>query len=82
MTTKDYLNRLKKFDQLIRQRATGTPAQLAEKLNISERMVYNYINELRDIGLPITYCNQQQSYIYTKEGSFYAGFIIENQLYE
>lgn len=63
------------LDYLIRHRATGTPAQLAGKLQISERMLYDYISELQEIGLPITYCRQLQSYIYTIQGSFKAGFV-------
>jgi hypothetical protein len=40
-------------------------------------MLYGYISELREMGLPITYSKQLHSYIYTEPGYFFAGFINE-----
>ena len=74
MNTNEYLTRIKQIDKLIRLRHTGTPEKCACKLNISKRTLYNYINEMRDIGTPISYSKELQSYIYTTEGGFYAGF--------
>lgn len=64
MTINKYLNRLKQLDQLIRQQNTGTPKELALKLGISERQVYNLIEELRNQGAPIAYNRVTQSYCY------------------
>ena len=75
MNTKDYLDRLKKIDELIRHETTGNPSELACKLEISERMLYKYIKELKMIGLPIGYCKELRSYIYTSKGKFVFGFI-------
>jgi predicted DNA-binding transcriptional regulator YafY len=61
-----YINRLKQLDQLIRQKCTGTPKQLAEKLNLSERQIYICLEEMRDLGLPISYCRYRQTYYYTE----------------
>jgi len=77
MNAKDYLSRLKQIDSLIRNRATGCPEQFAGKLCMSKRRLYTYINELKKIGLPITYCRDLKSYIYTTEGRFVADFIIK-----
>jgi predicted DNA-binding transcriptional regulator YafY len=60
------LFQLEQIDQLIRMKATGTPSQLASKLNLSERHIYRLINDLRDMGFPIEYHRFNGSYYYTK----------------
>jgi predicted DNA-binding transcriptional regulator YafY len=67
---KKFLERFKKIDYLICIRGTGTPAQLADKLDISESMVYEYLSVLRDQGAPIAYDKERQTYFYEKKGSF------------
>lgn len=63
---KKFLERFKKIDYLIGIRGTGTPAQLATKQDISESMVYEYLNVLRDQGAPIAYDKERQSYFMKK----------------
>ena len=60
----DEIERLKRLDCLIRLKATGTPVQLASRLNISERTVYNEIDTLRLLGAPIEFCKTHNSYCY------------------
>lgn len=74
MNANDYLFRIKQIDSLVRTHATGTPDQLAFKLHISRRTLFTYIKEMKNIGLPISYSKELQSYIYTKQGVFMAGF--------
>ena len=78
MTVYKYVNRLKRIDQLIRQQRTGSPKALAEKLQISESHVYNCIDELRDLGLPIMYCRSRQTYYYTDMVQLNINFSIIN----
>ncbi len=59
--------RLKYIDLLISRSATGTPKNLAQKLNISEITVYRYIREMKELGAPIKYCRICSSYKYTEE---------------
>ncbi len=61
------LNQLEKIDNLIRLKSTGTPIQLAKKIDTSERTVYNLINELRILGASIKFCKFNQSYYYMEE---------------
>ncbi len=49
---RDIIDRLSRLDHLIRIKGTGTPAQLAERLNLSERSIYDYINFMKGLGLP------------------------------
>lgn len=67
--------RLVYLNQLIRQKATGSPRELAKKLGITERAWYKLRDELvNDLRLPIDYCPHSRSYVYTEEGSFEIGF--------
>lgn len=68
MPTLKYINRIRRIDQLIRLQNTGGPAELAKKIGVSERIVYDYINFMRELGAPIKYCPYTNSYIYTEEG--------------
>ncbi len=44
-------------------RGTGTPAELAIKLEISERSVKRIVKEIRDEGISIRYNSRRGSYI-------------------
>jgi predicted DNA-binding transcriptional regulator YafY len=65
-----YIARLKRLDQMIRIKATGTPKELAQKLEISERSVYHYIELLREFDAPVEYCPHRRTYYYSEEGKF------------
>ncbi len=50
---------------------TGSPKQLASKLAITERSVYNYIAFMkRELKAPIVYNYQRLSYVYNDEWDF------------
>jgi len=58
------LNQLQRVDQLIRMKATGTPEQLASRLGISKRTVFEVITFMKSLDAPIYYCHHRQSYCY------------------
>ena len=60
------MERIKYLNSLIQRGATGTPLQLAEKLNVSKATANRLIAELRDRGAPILYCKHSQCYKYTE----------------
>ena len=66
MTFLEQVVLLKRMDALIKRKSTGTPFQLARRLNISRSSVHNYIKILKEFGAPVVYCNRSRSYIYTK----------------
>lgn len=66
----DQLQVLDRLDQLIRLKATGNSKDLANRLGISFRNVYNLIAILKDLGAQILYCRVRQSYYYANEVSF------------
>jgi biotin operon repressor len=77
MNTTKYLQRLQRIDALIRRQNTGSPKDLAEKLEISERQVYNCIEELKEMGLPISYYRNRQTYAYDENCKLNIGITIE-----
>lgn len=66
----EIVNRFKTVDFLISTKSTGTPTQLARRLSISERNLYNFLNLMRHLGCPIRYSRYRQTYYYTEPGSF------------
>jgi predicted DNA-binding transcriptional regulator YafY len=67
---KQYFVRLQTIDRLIRIKGTGPPRQLAGKLGISERALYDFLELMKDMGAPITYNKNRQSYMYKEDGGF------------
>jgi predicted DNA-binding transcriptional regulator YafY len=63
------ISRLIKLDHLIRMKATGNPEQLADKLGVSRRCVFDYINILKELGAPVAFSKSRTSYYYTENGN-------------
>lgn len=60
-----------RIDALIVKEQTGSPKQLAVKLAITERSVYNYIAFMKkEMKAPISYNSLRVSYIYTDSCDF------------
>lgn len=66
---------IERVDGLIRRKATGNPSQLAGRLNISERSLYNLINLMKEMEAPVAYCRTMESFYYEYEVDFTVGFI-------
>lgn len=64
MTLTTPLERMQRLDHLISMKATGTPQELADKLDISRRMLYEYLLAMKDMGLSIEYCKFSRNYFY------------------
>lgn len=65
---------IKRIDQLIRLQATGTPIELAERLDISKTKLYRVLNTMRDLDAPIHYDGALKSFVYSKAVGFRFGF--------
>jgi transcriptional antiterminator len=60
-----------KIDDLIVREASASPEIIAQKLNISERTVYNYIKFMKDdLEAPIVFSRINNTYKYNKPGRF------------
>lgn len=62
-----YLEKLETVKYLSQTKRTGTPRQLAGKLQISERTVRRMVQQLRESGYPITYDRFRYTYTVTED---------------
>lgn len=67
---------IERIDQLVRLRATGTPKQLAGRLEISEATLFRIIDTMKELNAPLYYDFGVQSYLYEEETSFKCGFYV------
>ena len=71
---------IERIDRLIHRQATGTPDQLADRLNISKTKLYRIINMMKELGAPIEYDFAKQRFIYEEEVGFRFGFFHQTSL--
>lgn len=62
----DTFYQLERLAHLIQRKATGSPAELAEKLGVTLRTVHNLLEQLRNLGADIAYCRERCSYYYVQ----------------
>ncbi|MBX9784667.1 MAG: HTH domain-containing protein [Chitinophagaceae bacterium] len=68
-------HRVTRINNLIQIKATGTPKQLAHKINVSERTLYGLLKAMKKYGAPVKYNRFKQTYYYEESGSFKIKFI-------
>jgi len=66
-----FVIRLERINHLIQTKATGNPRQLSNRLNISERSLYEYMAVLKEMGAPIQYDRHRETYFYN-EGTLFS----------
>jgi transcriptional antiterminator len=60
-----YYERTKVLIELIEKEKTGSPRELAGKLGLKERMIYNLLDDLGlALGKDVCYCKEKKSYIF------------------
>lgn len=74
MTFIEKLKQIERIDALIRRRGTGSPRELAQRLQISESTLYENIKVMKDLGAEIGYSKSRRSYYYQSGGQFHLGF--------
>ena len=67
MNLLEQLSLLERLDNLINRKNTGTAQEMAERLDISRRSVFNYLEKLRYYGAEIDFCPIRKSFIYVNE---------------
>jgi len=64
------IDNINQLIELIKAEETGTPQELAVKMNVSKRMVHIYINLLKqEFKAPIEYNKKKQTYCFSEKGS-------------
>ena len=63
------IQKIKHFIYLVQKERTGSPIEVAIKLGVSERMIYNYVGILKnEFNVPIDYNRYKQSYCFFECG--------------
>ncbi|MCM0042493.1 MAG: hypothetical protein NBV61_06975 [Algoriphagus sp.] len=66
MTGMKYYERYKLLIELIEKKQTGSPKELALKLGLKERMVFNVLDDLRlYLEKDITFSTEENSYFFS-----------------
>ena len=60
---------LQRIANLIKMKATGTPKDLAEKVEVSRSALYRHIDTLKSLGASINYCKHRRTYYFEKDFS-------------
>jgi len=71
------IERLERLCKLIEEGSTGTPEELANHLSISKRQLFYHIEQLRDLGAPISYSKKSQTYYYLESAKVRIDFTLE-----
>lgn len=58
----EYYKKLNRIQELASRNATGSPKELAKKLNVSERTLYRLVHKLKNQGVSIEYCRKINTY--------------------
>jgi len=64
MSTIDKLFKLDRLHFYIKNKATGTPDDFAEKMGCCKKTIYNLIDELKEIGADVCYNENLKSFEY------------------
>lgn len=64
MKTIKNLERLQQIHLLIESETTGSPRELANRMHVSERLVYNLMEQLKDFSADICYDRSRKTYYY------------------
>ncbi|MDR2909946.1 MAG: HTH domain-containing protein [Bacteroidales bacterium] len=67
MAYEDYFMKIESLQCYIRTGHTGSAYELAKKLNVSRRTLFNYLEILRDKGSEIKFCKIQKTYYFVKQ---------------
>lgn len=65
MSIQKHIDRINYLCKLIENEATGTPEELAVKLNLSKRHTFNLLNDLKDLGAEIKYSRMKRTYCFS-----------------
>jgi transcriptional antiterminator len=61
------IERMQLLNKLIKEQRTGSPEDLAERLGVSRRQLYAYLEYMKDFGLEICFSRKLNSFVYCDE---------------
>ncbi|TVP54235.1 MAG: HTH domain-containing protein [Mongoliibacter sp.] len=61
------IERLQLLNKLVREQRTGSPEELAERLGISRRQLYVYLEYFKDLGVEIQFSRRMNSFVFANQ---------------
>ncbi len=58
----EYQEKLIRIQELAKRNATGSPKELAERINVSERTLFRLVQNIKEQGVEIEYCRKISTY--------------------
>lgn len=71
------IERFQILSKLIQEQNTGSPEELANRLNLSRRQLYNYLESLKDIGIEICYSRKYDTFYFGDRKKLKIDFSLE-----
>jgi len=60
----EFIDRIKRTDYLIRSQATGTATEMAGKLGVCRRTVFEYIDHIKEKGAEVHFDKKKKTFFY------------------
>jgi predicted DNA-binding transcriptional regulator YafY len=64
MKLSEKIKKLEFLHELIESEHTGSPQQLAGRINVSRRTLFRCLLDIKDLGFRISYCSYRQTYYF------------------
>ena len=74
MSNQNHYLKIHQLVDLLESNYPGTAEEIAEKLFVSRRTLFRYLEELRDRGAKIEYCKYKKTYSLQNEFDFFEAF--------
>ena len=58
----EYQEKLNRIQELAEKKATGSPKELAIRMNMSERTLFRFVQNIKEQGIPMEYCRKTNTY--------------------
>lgn len=79
MTFLEKIKMIDRLDGLIRRKSTGGSKELAIKVGVSERCIFDILQLMKNMGAPIIFDSSRGCYMYEYEVEFSLGFILSDK---
>ncbi len=74
MSNQNHFQKIHLLLQILESNCCGTAEEIAEKMDVSRRTFFRYLEELRDRGAEIEYCRYSKTYNLESEFNFFESF--------
>jgi predicted transcriptional regulator len=75
-----FFKKIKSLEKLIRTNQTGSPEELAEKLNISVTLLYYCLQSMKEMNVPVAYSKAEKTFYFQEPGYINEHFLWKSGL--